>query len=82
MIEVGSQVHWTVWGKGPKTITARRREGVVTRMSGSMAAVLMKSGRLVPVNVDKLRLMSEPSEITQLVDAVRGAAAEGNDEHG
>jgi len=69
MIEVGMSVHWTAVGKGRRTLSMTRKEGTVTALDGQVAKVKTRSGRVIEVDVIRLRLMDQPSQITEFVEA-------------
>lgn len=68
-IKTGDKVHWTHTSRGKRTLSMRRRDGVVESINGDMAIVKC-NGRQVEVEVKRLRTESQPSQVTEFVDAM------------
>ncbi len=72
MIEVGTLVHWTICSLRKRTVSMQRREGKVVAIEGDVAQVKV-GRRIVSVELSRLRLTGEQSQIAEFIEGVREA---------
>jgi hypothetical protein len=72
-MEIGTKVSWTHVSQRSRTMSMTLREGVIEAVNGSVATIRKPSGRTELVNVRRLRVEGQPSQIGEFVEAVREA---------
>jgi hypothetical protein len=70
-IKLGDKVSWTKIGGSGRTVSMSLREGVVVEIVGIFARVKTSSNRIAMVEVDRLRLQGQKSQITEFVESMR-----------
>ena len=68
-IKVGDKVHWTHVNQGKRTLSMRRREGVVVEIDDK-GAFVRYGQRTVWIELERLRTESQPSQVTEFVQAM------------
>ncbi len=70
-MNVGDKVSWTHVSGGKRTVSMRRRDGVLVSIEGEIGTVKVSSGRTVQVPLTQLRTPEAKSALTEFVEAVR-----------
>lgn len=71
-MNIGDNVSWTHISTRGKSLSMRLRRGILINITGTKATVRLFNGKLETVAVNRLRLPGQPSQITELVEAIRG----------
>ena len=74
-IQIGDKVSWTHVSTSSRTISMKLREGTVIKINNGIATVkpVARNSRATQVDIRRLRLEGQKSQIMEFVEAVREA---------
>lgn len=73
-MNIGDKVSWTHVSQRGRTMSMTLREGVIEQINGAVATVRTPSKRQVIVDIRRLRLEGQESQISEFVGAMRESA--------
>lgn len=69
-MKIGNRVSWTHVTQRGKSMTMILRKGVIVSIDDGKATVKKCSGRTEAIDIKRLRLLGQKSQITEFVEAV------------
>lgn len=72
-MKAGDLVQWTETGSARRTISMRKKSGVIHFVVGETALVVTDKGTEYEVPVSKLKSINEKSDLTTFVELLRSA---------
>lgn len=69
MFYVGQKVHWTHMSNGKKTLSMRRREGVIVSIEGNTAMV-KASKKVIPIELARLYPIGAKGQLAEFCEAI------------
>lgn len=66
---VGQQVHWTHVSNGKRTLSMRRREGVIVSIEGETAMV-KASKKVMPIELTRLYPIGVKGQLTEFCEVI------------
>jgi hypothetical protein len=70
-MKAGDKVHWTRASQGKRSLSMRRRDGVIVEVDNDREVALVQCGKKQEwVDIVRLRTVSQPSQVTEFVEAM------------